>query len=201
MKKLILQSLIFMFCVNLFAKTYTYADFNKSDYVKVKDAYDLEETFNQTKNKNYFFTTKLMDYKVDDYGNQIVKVLTSSPVDFELIHKGDQLPKCFGMDENSVIIYVHQEWNFDDVIFVIDAIETLPHKFVFDTTYITTSNLYLREGQGTSSKKITMLEKGSFVYILEVGKEETIDGITSNWVKIKEDTEGWCFGGYLEYSR
>ena len=47
--------------------------------------------------------------------------------------------------------------------------------------------------------------------ILSLGKEETIDGITDNWVQVEtqfgaNDTEGklihgevgWCFGGYLK---
>lgn len=207
--------LILLISTSLYANTYTYTNFNESEYEKVKDAYDLKVTYSQTGKEKFYFVTKLMDYKVDDSGNQIVSVLTSTPVNFELIHRGDQLPRASGMDSDSVVVYVHQDWNFDKIIFVIDAIKTLPHKFVFDTTYMTTDNLYLRNGQGTSNKKITMLKENSFVYILEVGKEETIDGIKSNWVKIKtcsgtlngegkeikQGTEGWCFGGFLQYSR
>ena len=57
-----------------------------------------------------------------------------------------------------------------------------------------------------------MLQAGTRVKILEVGKAETIDGISSNWVKVKvragakdrdgktitKGTVGWCFGGYLK---
>ena len=56
------------------------------------------------------------------------------------------------------------------------------------------------------------MQAGSRIKVLEVGKAETIDGISSNWVKvvvlsrsknregkpIREGTVGWCFGGYLE---
>ena len=55
------------------------------------------------------------------------------------------------------------------------------------------------------------MSAGTKVKILELGKEETIDGINSNWVKvevisgrdrdgkdIKKKTTGWCYGGYLE---
>ena len=73
-------------------------------------------------------------------------------------------------------------------------------------------NLRLRSGEGTSSQVVTVLPTGSRVRIMEVGKAETIDGISSNWVKvvvlsrsknregkpIREGTVGWCFGGYLE---
>ena len=56
------------------------------------------------------------------------------------------------------------------------------------------------------------MSAGTKVKILELGKTETIDGISSNWVKvevqsgakdrdckvIKAGTVGWCYGGYLE---
>ena len=56
------------------------------------------------------------------------------------------------------------------------------------------------------------MSKGSQIKILEFGSPETIDGISSNWVKvevqsgakdrdgnpIKAGTVGWCYGGYLE---
>ena len=56
------------------------------------------------------------------------------------------------------------------------------------------------------------MQAGTKVKILELGKVEKIDGISSNWVKvevqpwakdrdgkaIKAGTVGWCYGGYLE---
>ena len=73
-------------------------------------------------------------------------------------------------------------------------------------------NLRLRSGEGTSSQVVTVLPTGSRVRIMEVGKAETIDGISSNWVLVESQshtkdrdgkiiyagTQGWCFGGYLE---
>ena len=54
------------------------------------------------------------------------------------------------------------------------------------------------------------MQAGSLVLILSKGREETIDGITDNWVEVElqwdsKDLEGdrlygktgWCFGGYL----
>jgi hypothetical protein len=37
------------------------------------------------------------------------------------------------------------------------------------------------------------------VFVLELGKEDTIDNMKANWVKVRLEngTEGWCFGGYL----
>ena len=74
-----------------------------------------------------------------------------------------------------------------------------------------TENLKLRSAEATTSDVVTVLRAGTRVKILEVGKAETIDGISSNWVKVKvrvggkdrdgktitKGTVGWCFGGYI----
>lgn len=73
-------------------------------------------------------------------------------------------------------------------------------------------NLKLREKEATTSKVLTIMKPGTPVRILEVGKAETIDGISSNWVKVDVNFNpyghtgepvipsmtGWCFGGYLK---
>ena len=78
-------------------------------------------------------------------------------------------------------------------------------------TMTVTENLKLRSAEATTSEVITVMSAGTKVKILEVGKAETIDGISSNWVKVKvqsggkdrdgktitKGTVGWCFGGYL----
>ena len=48
MKKIFLQSLFIFLTASLFANTFTYTDFNESEYEKVKDAYDLIDTYSQT---------------------------------------------------------------------------------------------------------------------------------------------------------
>ena len=79
-------------------------------------------------------------------------------------------------------------------------------------TMTVTENLKLRSGKATTSDILTVLQAGTRVKILEVGKAETIDGISSNWVQVEvqagakdrdgktitKGTVGWCFGGYLE---
>ena len=73
-------------------------------------------------------------------------------------------------------------------------------------------NLKLRSGEATTTQVLTVMSAGTKVKILELGKAEKIDGISSNWVKvevqkgakdrdgkpIKAGTIGWCYGGYLE---
>ena len=79
-------------------------------------------------------------------------------------------------------------------------------------TMFVTENLKLRSAEATTSKVLTVMAASTKVKILEIGKAETIDGITSNWVKvevladatdregkpIKAGTVGWCYGGYLK---
>ena len=79
-------------------------------------------------------------------------------------------------------------------------------------TMTVSENLKLRSGEATSTQVLTVMSAGTKVKILELGKAETIDGISSNWVKvevqkgakdrdgnpIKAGTVGWCYGGYLE---
>ena len=73
-----------------------------------------------------------------------------------------------------------------------------------------TENLKLLSGEATSTTVLTVMQAGTKVKILELGKLETIDDINSNWVKvevisgkdrdgkeIKKKATGWCYGGYL----
>lgn len=79
-------------------------------------------------------------------------------------------------------------------------------------TMFVNENLKLRSGEATSTQVLSVMSAGTKVKILELGKAETIDGISSNWVKvevqkgakdrdgnpIKAGTVGWCYGGYLK---
>ena len=72
-------------------------------------------------------------------------------------------------------------------------------------------NLRLRSTGSMDGAAIVTIQKGSLLEVIGTGKNETIDGIDSSWVKVKalestqdkdgsfvqEETEGWCFGGYL----
>ena len=77
---------------------------------------------------------------------------------------------------------------------------------------IVSENLKLRSGENTYTQVLTVMEAGTRVEILELGKFEVIDDIGNYWMKvevqagskdrdgkpIREGTVGWCFGGYLE---
>lgn len=81
---------------------------------------------------------------------------------------------------------------------------------------ITTDNLRLRTAAYPYDRIITVMNKGTKVKIIQIDeKEETIDGITSNWVTvevqegakdkdgkpIKYAVVGRCFGGYLKETK
>ena len=77
--------------------------------------------------------------------------------------------------------------------------------------YKTEDSLRLRAAEGTTGDALATLAAGTRVKVEAVGKEETIDGITSNWVQVSvldgakdkdgnaiaAGTKGWLFGGYL----
>ena len=77
--------------------------------------------------------------------------------------------------------------------------------------YRASDNLRLRSSGSTAGKPVVTIGKGTQVKVIAVGAEQTIDGITSNWVQVEVQagakdrdgkpiaagTRGWCFGGYL----
>ena len=78
--------------------------------------------------------------------------------------------------------------------------------------YRASDNLRLRSSGSTAGKPVVTIGKGTQVKVLGIGAEQTIDGITSNWVQVEVQagakdrdgkaiaagTVGWCFGGYLK---
>ncbi len=99
-----------------------------------------------------------------------------------------------------------------DTILKDNSYDLLSTNVSINKTMSVKENLKLRSGEATSTQVLTVMAAGTKVKILELGKSETIDGISSNWVKvevqkgakdrdgtsIKAGTVGWCYGGYLE---
>ena len=82
----------------------------------------------------------------------------------------------------------------------------VPGKKIVNGVYRAKENLRLRAKEDISGETIYTMRAGAPVLILSLGKEETIDGITDNWVQVETlfavgdfmpDEVGWCFGGYL----
>ncbi|MDR1390678.1 MAG: SH3 domain-containing protein [Treponema sp.] len=108
-----------------------------------------------------------------------------------------------------VIIYyrfVREGTAFRNILDHIELIELINAPFfIIGDHYRTLDNLRLRSEANLSGNIIFTIQRREWVIILEEGNVETIDGITSAWVKVKlvggnkEGIEGWCFGGYLGY--
>ena len=78
-------------------------------------------------------------------------------------------------------------------------------------TATVTENLRLRTDDKTMAKVVTTIVAGARVKVFAPGREDTVDGIASNWVQvsvldgakdkdgnaIEAGTKGWLFGGYL----
>ena len=78
-------------------------------------------------------------------------------------------------------------------------------------TMTVTENLKLRSGEAATTQVLSVMSAGTKVKILELGKAETINRISSNWGKvevqkgvkdrdgnpIKDGFVGWCFGAFL----
>ena len=78
--------------------------------------------------------------------------------------------------------------------------------------YRASDNLRLRSSGSTAGKPVVTIGKGTQVKVITVGAEQTIAGITRNWVQVEVQagakdrdgkaiaagTTGWCFGGYLQ---
>ncbi len=61
-----------------------------------------------------------------------------------------------------------------------------------------TAGLYMRNAPSVEAGQVALLPAGAEVEILEEGPEQTINGVTGHWKRIKHNsTEGWVFGAYL----
>ena len=110
-------------------------------------------------------------------------------------------------DLSKVVMPKHANASVQTGVIKTNATNVFPNK-----TMLVSENLKLRSGEATSTQVLTVMQAGTKVKILELGKAETIDGINSNWVKvevlsgakdrdgrtIRAGTVGWCYGGYLK---
>ena len=73
--------------------------------------------------------------------------------------------------------------------------------FVIGDYYKTKDFTRLMNRPSLSGNVLTTISKNDWVNVLEEGETETINDVTSAWVKVKllNKKEGWCFGGYLGY--
>ena len=116
----------------------------------------------------------------------------------------------FDMSKISFPRHADGTCDYEDVSSV-KTVSTSSTNVAKNKTMTVFENLKLRSGEATTTQVLTVMQAGTKVKILELGKAETIDGISSNWVKvevqsgakdrdgktIRTGTVGWCYGGYL----
>ena len=86
------------------------------------------------------------------------------------------------------------------IIFVLVLFFVACFVYSIPYTHYTSDYLRIRKDYDLNSQIITVLEPNMGVELVEKGKKDTIDGITSNWVKViaANGYSGWCFAGYLK---
>jgi hypothetical protein len=67
-------------------------------------------------------------------------------------------------------------------------------------SYRSEFNLRLRSRPDTGGTVLVTIPAGTRLKLLEMGKTETVDGMSAPWVKVllEDGGEGWCFSGYLK---
>ena len=158
------------------------------------------------KNNNLLFNgTSVRD---DGYYNNINRILTGRGNHFL---QGDYFVIVFSLTDYRIMShrFYYPRDNFMRVEIWTDnrltGIETYNviniTDFIAGNRYITTANLRLRTAGNLSGEIIRTMQNGEFITVLEKGARETINGITSVWIRVRMDdgTEGWCFGGYVDY--
>jgi hypothetical protein len=108
------------------------------------------------------------------------------------------------IDENTIIFHEMEWFKFIPLLYRYGANFKYykisgPHIKYYKTKI---SNLRLRSEPSANGKILRMLDKDEKILILKKGKQETIEGVKGNWVKVltNKNDIGWCFDSYLERS-
>ena len=149
------------------------------------------------------------------YKNEITKdnlLYTLARADKKTINQISNFVKTGKYDSTSITWPRHTDGTCDyEDVSSVKTVSTPTTNVAPNKTMTVSENLKLRSAEATTSEVITVMQAGTKVKILELGKAENIDGINSNWVKvevqsgakdrdgktIRTGTVGWCYGGYL----
>ena len=192
--------------------------------------------FDEKKTERYEIKIYLDDNeKIPPYyekNNFLFKLNKVQVQNVSLTQEGDYL-KLYSDSEKQPLMTFARAYNYQDIMTKIRAIANgmrIDHTDItwprhadgtcdYETAvqlqsgkrYRASDNLRLRSSGSTAGKLVVTIGKGTQVKVLGIGAEQTIDGITSNWVQVEVQagakdrdgksiaagTRGWCFGGYL----
>ena len=189
---------------------------NKNTFTaKIKKAYDYEEEMQIKEFHNIVDTSEIVFNFDGDYlsiyldDKLIVKLAACDKKTYSYIKKSIQTNIC---DSLNITWPRHADGTCDyEDVSSVKTVSSPTTNVAPNKTMTVSENLKLRSAEATTSEVITVMQAGTKVKILELGKAENIDDINSNWVKvevlsgakdrdgklIKTGTIGWCYGGYL----
>jgi hypothetical protein len=139
----------------------------------------------------------LQIYKDSDYTNKVV-FSDGSISSVQMRYKTEVLPSL-NMFQTVTVFYYWDRYRQEGVL---EHIEMNGNYFIIGETLVTQDKLNLRDSSDLDGNILQILPINTEVTILEENKIETIDEITSAWVRIEvveTGLIGWCFGGYLGF--
>lgn len=191
-----------------------YSDDDVTDYFgKTEDVFsDVYNKFRSNSNIKLLIQTDgdYFDLWINTKENYIGKYIAASESLCEQIVNLVRSNKC---DLSKIIWPRHADGTCDyEDVSSVKTVSTPSTNVAQNKTMLVNENLKLRSAEATTSEVITVMQAGTKVKILELGKAENIDGINSNWVKVEvqsgakdrdgmaisRGTVGWCYGGYLK---
>ena len=191
-----------------------YSDDDVTDYFgKTEDVFsEVYNKFRSNSNIKLLIQTDgdYFDLWINTKENYIGKYIAASESLCERIVNLVRSNKC---DLSKVTWPRHADGTCDyEDVSSVKTVSTPTTNVAKNKTMLVSENLKLRSGEATSTQVLAIMQVGTKVKILELGKPENIDGISSNWVKvevlsgaknrdgrtIRAGTIGWCYGGYLK---
>jgi hypothetical protein len=194
MKKMYFLSLIIFFFPVLI-----YAQGDKSIYkeARLTDAFESTQNISETV---YYYKSRVHFERTSVNPDRTVNAVFYQNGSLINLHYSSNFPRINRFQ--IVNIYYRFVLEQDAFRIILDQIEFIntPY-FITRDHYRTLENLRLRSAGSLAGAIILTVQRRQWVTVLQEGNSQTIDGITSAWVKVRlaSGREGWCFGGYLGY--
>jgi hypothetical protein len=182
-----------------YEKVVTCRDESIYSWGKAKDIINGSTVFDLGEDRPFFFTGGMGQFNITKIFKEkdkfVIRILFRDSKEYNL--------EVFVNDDQTIIFH-DMKW-FKDIN-LLDKFYGNKYKYykISGPTirYIKPKieNLRLRSQPSADGKILRMLKKDEKLLIIMKGKEETIDKVKGNWIKVLTEKEemGWCFDGYLE---